>query len=109
MSGSLHDVKNEIWMKTVVISIGILVVGVIAYGVLAMGIGSMKHHEWEEAHDELENAESSWNTANETGTFFEFDVNGKLKVNINIKKIFLIVFILIFCIINNNKTHYCKN
>ena len=71
MSGSLHDVKNEIWMKTVVISIGILVLGVIAYGVLAMGVGSMKHHEWEEAHDELENAESSWNTANETGTLAE--------------------------------------
>ena len=84
MSGSLHDVKNEIWMKTVVISIGILVLGVIAYGVLAMGVGSMKHHEWEEAHDELENTESSWNTANETGTLASLTIvahEAKIKPN----------------------------
>ena len=71
MSGSLHDVKNDIWLKTVVISVGLLVLGIVAYGVLAGGIGSIKHHEWEDAHHDLEDVEAEWNTANETGTLDE--------------------------------------
>ena len=72
MSGSLHpEVKNEIWMKTVLISVVLLVVGIIGYAVLAGGIGTMKHHAWEDAHDDLDQAEADWNTANETGTLEE--------------------------------------
>ena len=67
MSGSLHpEVKNEIWMKTVLISVVLLVVGITGYAVLAGGIGTMKHHAWEDAHDDLDQAEADWNTANET-------------------------------------------
>jgi len=71
MSGSLHDVKNEVWMKTVVIAVGLLFTGLLAYGVLAGGVGSIKHSEWEDAHHELENSEMAWNVANESGTVAE--------------------------------------
>ena len=71
MSGSLHDVKNSVWMKTVMISVGLLFAGIAAYAVLAQGIGTVKHHEWEDAHHDLEDAEAEWNAANESGTFEE--------------------------------------
>ena len=71
MSGSLHDVKNEVWMRAVIISVVLLVIGVVAYGAFAGGLGSVKHHEWEDAHHDLEEAEASWNEANETGTWAE--------------------------------------
>ena len=71
MSGSLHDVKNEVWMRAVIISVVLLVIGVVAYGAFAGGLGSIKHHEWEDAHHDLEEAEASWNEANETGTLAE--------------------------------------
>ena len=74
MSGSLHDVKNSIWMKTVMISVGLLFVGIAAYAVLAQGIGTVKHHEWEDAHDNLETIEADWNAANESGE--EVDIKG---------------------------------
>ena len=71
MSGSLHDVKNSVWMKTVMISIGLLFAGITAYAVLAQGIGTVKHHEWEDAHHVLEDIEADWNTANESGLTFD--------------------------------------
>jgi len=71
MSGSLHDVKNEVWMRAVVISIVLLIIGVVAYGAFAGGLGTVKHHEWEDAHHDLEEAEANWNEANETGTLAE--------------------------------------
>jgi len=77
LSGSLHDVKNDIWMKTVVIGIALLVVGGLAYGVMSVGIASMKHHAWEdtiipyenahdhyvEASDEFATADKAWEDA----------------------------------------------
>ena len=48
-------------------------------------------------------------SANDAGTGFEFDWIEKPKVTINVKKINLILFILIFTIINNYKTQNCKN
>jgi len=75
MSGSLHDVKNEIWMRTVLISVIFLFVGATAYGVFHGGIASVKHNAWDEAHHEVEEAEAAWIEANktlaETGTGFE--------------------------------------
>jgi len=70
LSGSLHDVKNDIWMKTVVIGIALLVVGGLAYGVMSVGIASMKHHAWEDtiipyesAHDHYVEASDAFATA----------------------------------------------
>lgn len=74
MSGGLHDVKNDVWMRTVVIGIALIFMGLIAYGAFAGGIASVKHHEWEdtigpyeEAHEakidasnELALAKSRW-------------------------------------------------
>ena len=48
MSGSLPDVKNSVWMKTVVISVIMLFVGVAGYATFAGGIGTIKHATWEE-------------------------------------------------------------
>ena len=70
MSGSLHDVKNDIWMKTVVIGISLLVIGGLAYAVMSVGIASMKHHAWEDtiipyenAHDHYVEASDAFATA----------------------------------------------
>ena len=71
MSGSLHDVKNDVWMRAVIVSVILLAVGGAAYGAFAVGIGSVKHTDWDAAHEDLENAEVEWNTANETGTLAE--------------------------------------
>jgi cytochrome c oxidase subunit I+III len=74
MSGGLHDVKNDIWMRAVVIGIILIFIGFVAYGAFAGGIASAKHHEWEdtigpyeEAHEakidasnELALAKSRW-------------------------------------------------
>ena len=76
MSGSLHDVKNAIWMKTVLISVGLLFAGIAAYAVLDEGVGSVKHHDWEDAHHELEEVEAEWDAANETGTLEEKEAAG---------------------------------
>ena len=73
MSGSLHDVKNSIWMRTVMISVGLLFAGIAAYAVFAEGVGTVKHHEWEDAHDNLETIEADWNAANESGVTFDND------------------------------------
>jgi hypothetical protein len=61
-------------MKTVMISVGLLFAGIAAYAVLAQGIGTVKHHEWEDAHDNLETIEADWNTANESGVTFDNNV-----------------------------------
>ena len=71
MSGSLHDVKNEVWMRTVLISVVFLAVGGAAYGAFAVGIGSVKHSDWDDAHHDLEDAKAQWDEANETGTLEE--------------------------------------
>jgi cytochrome c oxidase subunit I+III len=71
MSGSLHDVKNGIWMRTVVISVGLLFFGALAYGVLAGGLGSMKHQEWDEANEEYEAAKNAADLALEEFKFAE--------------------------------------
>ena len=47
MSGSLHDVKNEVWMRAVIVSVILLAVGGAAYGAFAVGIGSVKHTDWD--------------------------------------------------------------
>ncbi len=71
MSGSLHDVKNSIWMRTVVIAVGLLVVGVLAYGVMAGGIGSMMHQDWDDANEEYEAAKNAADLALEEFKFAE--------------------------------------
>ena len=68
MSGSLHDVKNDVWMRAVIVSVLLLVVGGVAYGAFAVGVGSVKQNDWDAADDELKEAKAAWNTANETGT-----------------------------------------
>ena len=66
MSGSLHDVKNSVWMKTVVISVIMLFVGVAGYATFAGGIGTIKHATWEEAEDKAHATEEVWQSYNET-------------------------------------------
>tara|TARA_B100000579_G_scaffold53651_1_gene37562 strand:+ start:412 stop:684 length:273 start_codon:yes stop_codon:yes gene_type:complete len=48
-------------------------------------------------------------SAKDAGTEFEFEFNVNPKVKIIAVSISLIFFILIFNIINNNKSYYCKN
>ena len=71
MSGSLHDVKNDVWMRAVIVSVILLSVGGAAYGAFTVGVGTVKHNDWDAAHHDLEEAVASWNTANETGTLAE--------------------------------------
>jgi len=66
MSGSLHDVKNDVWMRAVIVSVILLVVGAVGYGAFAVGIGSVKQNDWDAAHDDLENAKEHWNNLNIT-------------------------------------------
>ena len=66
MSGSLHDVKNDVWMRAVIVSVLLLVVGGVAYGAFAVGIGSVKHNDWDAAHDDLEEAKMQWDNLNVT-------------------------------------------
>ena len=66
MSGSLHDVKNEIWMRTVLIAVIMLVVGATAYGVLHGAIGGVKENTWDEKKDEVAEAKMAWMDANKT-------------------------------------------
>ena len=66
MSGSLHDVKNEVWMRTVLIAVIMLVVGVTAYGVLHGAIGGVKENTWDEKKDEVAEAKMAWVDANKT-------------------------------------------
>ena len=68
MSGSLHDVKNEIWMRTVIIAVIFLVVGGMAYGVFHVGIASMKHDTWDKEYQDEQDASDAWIEANKTGT-----------------------------------------
>ena len=71
MSGSLHDVKNDVWMRAVIVSVLLLVVGGVAYGAFAVGVGSVKQNDWDAADDDVKEAKAAWNTANETGTVEE--------------------------------------
>ena len=66
MSGSLHDVKNDIWMRAVIVSVLLLVVGGVAYGAFAVGVGTVKQNDWDAAHHDLEEAKEHWNALNET-------------------------------------------
>ena len=66
MSGSLHDVKNDVWMRAVIVSVLLLVVGGVAYGAFAVGIGSVKQSDWDAAHDDLEDAKMQWDNLNVT-------------------------------------------
>ncbi|MBS73767.1 MAG: hypothetical protein CMA91_05930 [Euryarchaeota archaeon] len=66
MSGSLHDVKNEVWMRTVLIAVIMLVVGATAYGVLHGAIGGVKENTWDEKKDEVAEAKMAWMDANKT-------------------------------------------
>ena len=66
MSGSLHDVKNDVWMRAVIVSVLLLVVGGVAYGAFAVGIGSVKQNDWDAAHDDLEEAKMQWDNLNVT-------------------------------------------
>ncbi|MDP6869850.1 MAG: heme-copper oxidase subunit III [Candidatus Poseidoniaceae archaeon] len=65
MSGSLHDVKNEMWMKAVVIGVVLLLAGFVAYGVFTVGVGDAKHHDYEVAKDEYEAAHHAKTIAEE--------------------------------------------
>ena len=66
MSGSLHDVKNEVWMRAVIVSVILLFVGAAAYGAFAVGIGTVKHNEWEAAEDDYEEAKAKLTMVQET-------------------------------------------
>ena len=59
MSGSLHDVKNETWMKAVVIGVVLLGAGFVSYGVFTIGVGDAKHHEYEDAEEAYEAAHNA--------------------------------------------------
>jgi len=48
-------------------------------------------------------------SAKELGTFCEFDLDEKIKTRENIKKRILKFFILVFHIINNNKSNNSEN
>ena len=48
-------------------------------------------------------------SANELGPFCEFELDVKLKASMNTKKNVFNFFILIFCIVDNNKSNNCKN
>ena len=78
MSGSLHDVKNDIWMRTVLIAVIMLVVGATAYGVFHGVIVTVKHHEWDDAHHEVEEAGAAWIEANKTGTLEQQEYAAKI-------------------------------
>ena len=85
MSGSLHDVKNEVWMRTVLIAVIMLVVGATAYGVFHGAIGTVKENTWEEKKDKVAEAEMAWIDANktieETGTGAELADAAAMKWN----------------------------
>ena len=66
MSGSLHDVKNEVWMRAVIVSVILLFVGAAAYGAFAVGIGTVKHNEWEAAEDDYDEAKAKLTMVQET-------------------------------------------
>tara|TARA_B100000287_G_scaffold265478_1_gene249743 strand:+ start:136 stop:1500 length:1365 start_codon:yes stop_codon:yes gene_type:complete len=69
MSGSLHDVKNEVWMKTVVIGIALIVVGAVAFVAFSQVIGGAKHTEYEELKDDYEAAHQAYTVASEEYAF----------------------------------------
>ncbi|MBJ64203.1 MAG: hypothetical protein CMB55_05365 [Euryarchaeota archaeon] len=66
MSGSLHDVKNDVWMRAVIVSVILLFVGGAAYGAFAVGVGSVKKTDWDAADEVLVEAKTNWNLLNET-------------------------------------------
>ncbi len=71
MSGSLHDVKNETWMKAVVIGVVLLGAGFVSYGVFTIGVGDAKHHEYEDAKESYEAAHNAKTVAQEELYFAE--------------------------------------
>ena len=58
MSGSLHDVKNDVWMRAVIVSVILLFVGAAAYGAFAVGVGTVKKNEWDAAYDDYNEAKA---------------------------------------------------
>jgi len=56
MSGSLHDVKNDVWMRAVIVSVILLFVGAAAYGAFSVGIGTAKKSEWDSKIDDYNDA-----------------------------------------------------
>ncbi len=88
MSGhGLHDVKNEVWMKTVIIGAVVIGIGLAAFTILTVGLGTVMHGFWDEtikpyeqahadyvdAKDEFHLAESRWvnDGSQNTGVFAE--------------------------------------
>lgn len=66
MSGSLHDVKNGVWMRAVLISFIFLGVAGAGYAAFAGGVGTVKLGEWEKAEEQASKTESQWESYNET-------------------------------------------
>ena len=58
MSGSLHDVKNDVWMRAVIVSVILLFVGAAAYGAFAVGVGTVKKDEWDAKYDDYNEAKA---------------------------------------------------
>ena len=48
-------------------------------------------------------------SANDAGILWDFDIVEKFNINKKVKKSILILIILAFYVINNNKPNYCKN
>ena len=68
MSGSLHDVKNGVWMRAVLISVIFLGVAGAGYAAFAGGVGSVKLGEWEEAEEKALAVEYEWESMNESAS-----------------------------------------
>ena len=66
MSGSLHDVKNDVWMRAVIVSVILLFVGAAAYGAFAVGVGTVKKNEWDAAYDDYNDAKAELVIVQET-------------------------------------------
>ena len=68
MSGHGANVENSVWMRAVLFGGIFIVVGLLAYAVMGVGVANSKHHDWEDAKYEYEQAV-------EAGTFSESDID----------------------------------
>jgi len=56
MSGGEAHVENSIWMRAVLIGGVFLAIGVLAFATMGVGVANVKHHAYEDAIHEYEDA-----------------------------------------------------